>query len=219
MITTPEPVLQETSNMLNESTTDTSAKRVSYFNRSVRKVISMRKWSWAKKKHDLAVSAGVQEYDLTSVISDYNIQWGIYEVWVGGKKIDPVNYDRRDNIAASDARFYLTPDNKKLGFTKTIDGTEDIDVWYYQVHVNAANHQASLNIPLPEDIQIAVALYIKHLVHEGKRQRYDSRNAILDFQQVIEELVLQDASNKAKDLPKTVPTVFTYARVRRIYRY
>ena len=34
-------------------------------------ILLQSKWEWAKKLHNLSVTAGVSTYDLTSAISDY----------------------------------------------------------------------------------------------------------------------------------------------------
>jgi len=65
----------------------------------------------------------------------------------------------------------------------------------------------------------AICLLMKAMVHGAKRQRYDERNALVDYKEEIEELVLQDASNKIKDLPQNVPTIFTYNKFNRTYSY
>jgi len=56
-------------------------------------------------------------------------------------------------------------------------------------------------------------------VHTAKRQRYDARNSLADFKEKIDGLRPQEASNKALNAPKTVPTVMQYYGIRRNYRY
>jgi len=217
MLTTPADFLAETSQLLNESATDTSVKRIGYFNRAMRRVKRMRKWSWNKKSHTLSVSAGVQSYDLTSVISDYNLQWGIYEVYIGGEKVTPSDYSRLSSVSGTS--FGVSPDGKTITFTNTLDGSEDVVIWYSPRHTKATASDSTLSPSVPEDMLGPVCLLMKSYVHDGKRQRNDARNALLDFKEEIEEAILQDSAHKIKDLPHTLPNPLVYNRVRRTYRF
>lgn len=217
MITTLSPILIETSYILNEGTTDTTAKRISFGNRAIRRVLQVRKWSWGKKDHTLTVIEGTQEYNLVDEISNYNPMWGVYEVYVGGEKIDPVEYSRRNDSSGN--HFYIVPDTQTIGFTMDIDGTEDIVIWYYASWNNVSTTSENFDLTIPEQMLDAICLLIKSYVHDAKRQRYDARNALTDYKESIEELVLQDASNKAHDLPQVIPNVMEYHRARRTYSY
>lgn len=218
MITTPAAFLTETSNMLNESTVDNGTKRISYFNRSVRKVLSMKKWGFEKKKGTLTLSAGVQTYSLTTLFSDYNPLKGIVSVWVNGQKIDSVDYDEKADITSpATQKCYLEPDNETIGFRKEIDGTEVIEVLYYANHTAVTASTETLAFDIPDEMILPIALYMKHLVHESKRQRYDSRNALIDFKEEIDNLRPMAASKKMKDRPRVVSNIFRYNRVRRSY--
>ena len=189
MITTAQPILAETSNILNESSTDTSTKRLSYFNRSCKKVFGIARWPWRKRKGTLDTDPGIQEYDLKTEFTDYDVQAGIESVWVGGEKILPMNYDRKADVdTPATQKFYLTPDNRSIGFIKALDGTETVEIWYYAIHTYISASGESLVISIPDDISTAVAQYMKFLVHDGKRQRYDARNALLDFKEEIHTL-------------------------------
>lgn len=220
MITTPATILDEVSAMLNESSTDTSTKRINLYNRATRHTIHAYKWSFRRKNFSLTTSNGVQEYNLTSVITDgdYDPVAGIFEVWNGTEKIDPINYDRKTNTSTL-LEFYLTPDNKTIGFTKAITGSESIVIIYYQAYKNVVSSTTTLNISIPDTFIIPIATYTKFLVHDGKRQRYDARNAILDYQQQISERKLADGGNKAKDLPRVVPNLMSYIGFKRSYTY
>lgn len=217
MLTTPNDFLQETSDLLNESQIDTSTKRVRFFNRAMRRVKKVRKWSWNKKAGTMTLSGGTQEYDLTGQFTDYNPQWGIYEVYLAGEKLSPVNYNQISTTTGD--HFYLKPDGKTIGFTFEVEGDESVVVWYNPRHTNAAAYNSTLDVSVPEDMLGPVALLMKSYVHNAKRQRNDERNTLLEYKEEIEETVLQDASNKIKDLPNTVPTPFTYNGVRRNYRF
>lgn len=218
MITTPAPVLSELSGMLNESTTDTSSKRLGYFNRSVRKVLSVKKWGFEKRTRTLTLVAEIQTYDLTAQFIDYNPIKGIISVWVNGAKIDSIDYDEKADVATpASQKFYLDPDNQTIGFRKTIAGDEEIKVIYYANHTYVTAQGETLTFDIPDDMILPIALYMKHLVHEGKRQRYDSRNALIDFKEEIDSLRPMAGSKKIKDRPRTVGNIFRYNRVKRSY--
>ena len=217
IISTLSPILIETSNLLNEGSTDTSSKRISFGNRAIRRVLRVRRWNWARLSHTLTVVDDTQEYDLSSEISDYNPNWGIYEVYMDDEKMTPIDYNQKENTTSD--HFYLKPDGKTIGFTNDIDGDEDIEIWHYPRWVNVSADDTTFNLSIPEDMLGAICLLMKAMVHGAKRQRYDERNALVDYKEEIEELVLQDASNKIKDLPQNVPTIFTYNKFNRTYSY
>jgi hypothetical protein len=217
MITTAVPILDETSTMLNEPSTITTTARIRAFNRAVRHVLHNYKWAWARKSFTVPVVAGDQEYDLTSELDDYDISHGIYEVWNGSVKIDPVSYDQKSTQVGQ--LFYLTPDNKSVGFTQEITGTENYTLWYYATHKNVTASGDTLSVSIADDVVAAVATYLKAIVHGMKRQRNDERNALIDFEKIIDELRPQELSNKAKDLPKVVAHPLGYSGYRRNYEY
>ncbi len=215
MITTLEPILSKISNKLNENSNDTSAKRISAAVDGVRMLLTEHKFAWTRKPHTLALTAGVQEYDLSDIIEDYNPLWGLYQVWVDGVKVTPDDYDN-NNLAICSA-FFLTPDNKSIKFSSPIAGTEDVLIWYYATFTTPSVYNEALNISIPEDALEAVALAGKAVIHGGKRQRYDERNALIDYQAAKEKVVMAEASNKARDLPKRVPAMMRYLGFRRTY--
>lgn len=214
MITTPLKVLQAVSDRFNENEVDTSAKRVRIFNQAMHKLLAMYKWEWAKKLSNLAVTAGDEDYVLTTAISDYDLMWGIDSVEFAGQ-IFPVEYEDRNAFIT--AHFALEPDKKTIIFTKAFEANGTVPIWYYARHVDVETSGATLNISVPESALAALVLYMKHIIHDGKRQRNDARNAILDFQEVIEEMTIQNATTKAKNLTKTRRNPLQYAGFQRKY--
>jgi len=214
MITTPERVLDALSRRLNESTTDTSAIRVGIFNDALHHILSQYKMEWARKLSNLSVTVGTQEYDLTSEISDYDPTWGIYSVEVGGQ-VFPVEYEDRTFFVSQ--HFTLEPNKKKIIFTKDFEEDTTVPIWYYARHTDVSTYQTTLSISLPESILNPLVLYMKHLVHDGKRQRNDARNAILDFAEVMEQVALQNASSKAKNQTTVRRNPLQFAGFKRTY--
>jgi hypothetical protein len=215
MITTIEPVLQKISFKLNEGSTDTTAKRISAATDGVRQLLTEAKFNWAKKTYTLTTQSGIQEYNLETLISDYNQLWGLDSVWVGGKKFTPLSADQKSQVASS--AVYLSEDAKSLGFFDNIDGTESVEIVYFATFETPANSTATLNISIPEDALEAIALAAKAVIHDGKRQRFDARNALIDYQAAKEKVVMQNASNKMRDLPKRVTPLMAYNRFQRQY--
>lgn len=215
MITTIEPVLQKISFKLNEGSTDTTAKRISAAVDGVRMLLTEAKFNWAKKTYTLTTTSGIQEYNLETLISDYNQLWGLDSVWVGGKKFSPLTTDQKSQVASS--AVYLSEDVKTLGFFDTIDGTETVSVVYYATFETPTTSSSTLNISIPEDALEAIALAAKAVIHDGKRQRYDARNALIDYQAAKEKVVMQNASNKMRDLPKVITPMMAYRRFSRSY--
>jgi hypothetical protein len=218
MLTTIYPILQAVSRKLKEDTTDTSTLRVGYTNDAIRYILGLYKWGWSIKKKDLTTISGVQEYDLTSEISDYSVIRGIYEIYSNEEKLDPVPYENKDSVSSNTLNyFYLKPDDKTLGFTASITGSENIDIYYYPEWTDVGGYTDTISVPIPESMVELIALYVKHLVHEGKRQRFDSRNALLDFKQALDTLIPQQGSAKIKDKPRRVYNFFSYLGFKRNY--
>lgn len=203
MITTPQTILDKVSSRLNELTTISSGQRFDFLNLSIQALLDYSRWKFAKKKHTLSVVAADQEYDLTSEISDWNPLWGVDTIYVGGSQIFPIDYEDKAKYT-NVQKFCFTPDEKSIYFTKALDGTETIEIWYFQRHVDVDEVTDTLNVSLPEATLKGITLYMKHLVHDAKRQRNDARNAILDFQEAMEELTMQHASKKAKHHPNQI---------------
>lgn len=217
MITTPNDFLIELSDSLNETSTDTSAKRVRYFNRAARQVKKARKWSWNKKPATLTLVAGTKEYDMTVQAADFNPVQGIYEVYLAGVKMSPCSYEQVSAVTSE--HFYLKPDNKTIGFTMDIAGNENIVVWYYPRHTSATTKDTVLDPSLPEDMIDPIVTLMKSFVHKGKRQRNDERNELLIYKEQIGDAILADAGHKIKDAPHTVTPVLGYHKIRRRYNY
>jgi hypothetical protein len=211
MITTPETVLDETSAVINENTTDTTAKRVRLFNRACRKVIHDYKWSFRKKTYTLTTSVGVSTYDLTTLITDYDPVAGLFAI----DGLYPTEYDFR---ADGGTYYYLTPDNETLGFTFDVTATT-YTITYYALYVNVAAYNTTLNLSIPDTFKTIIVTYLKHLVHDAKRQRHDARNAIIDYKEQLSDIKLAEASNKISSLPKTVPHIMSFRQMKRSYTY
>lgn len=222
MITTPQTTLQNVSGLLNEQSTDNSLKRLRLFNISCRFLINAHKWRWSRKKHQLSLTENLQEYNLNDQISDYNDQNGLYSVVLGGVEIDPYTYEIKGTSQLSQAAqsmFTISPDGHTIEFNKTIDGTETIELWYYARHIDVDSEEDTLNIPISESAADALELYLKHLVHNAKRQRNDARNALLEFQEALDDAIYTDSKEKSRRMKKVWGSPLGYAGFRRDYSY
>jgi hypothetical protein len=202
LITTALPFLTKCSTRLNEKTVDETASRIDAFNQSVDHLLGMYKWEFARKSGTLVHAVAGASFLLSTSFVDYDEQWGVYEVYVNGEQLFPI----AQGEMANRPNFQLDANNEHITFNHTINPTDVVTIWYYASHTDVTTKTALLNIPLPKSSVAAITLYMKYLVHDGKRQRNDARNAILDFQEVVEELSLQNASKKAKGLSKSVPS-------------
>ncbi len=222
MINTLEAVLIETSQMLNETSTDVSTKRIGFASRSFNYVVSQRKWTDRRKLQVLVVSAGIQEYDLTSSSNitdgDYDEQAGIYEVYDGNTKLDPCAYSNL-NALPSSQYFSLSPDGKKIVFSKAITAAGTFNLWYYAKYIKPVSYTSTLTLKLPDSFLIPIATYTKHLVHDSRRQRTDARNCLLDVQEQLSDLVMADAKHRIKGLPKNIPSPMGASNFKRNYRF
>lgn len=200
LITTAEPVLKRASARLNEKIVVVDAQRLSFFNQAVDQVLGYSKWDWAKKEATITFDAGQTTVDLETEIADYNSMWGLSD--------EASDYD--DSI-----KVQLSKDNKTLTILQDVAAGDQLKVWYYQAHIDVTSATTTLNVTLPKEVMSALTLYIKHLVHDAKRQRNDARNAILDYQEKMEELVVQGASKKSSSKSKQIQSPL--ANYRRTY--
>lgn len=217
MITTPAPILEAVSGGLNESTTDTSSKRIIAFNRAMRKFLNYKKFKFAIVEGTLTLVSDTQKYNLLTEFADYDVARGIDEVWIGNDQIFPIDNQDKE-IYTETQKFFLTNNGKSIEFTKTLDydGTNPT-IYYYAQHTNIDASTDTLNIPIPEAFQEALVLLVKHFVHDGKRQRNDARNALLDYKDEIKNVAMAEATPNAKHLKKKVVNPLQYRGIRRKY--
>lgn len=222
MITTIEPLLIEVSHMLGESTTDSSTSRIGFANRAINYIFQQYAWSFRRKKQTLTTTVNTQEYDLTdsSIITDgdYDPTFGIYQVWNGTAKLSPILFDNVDNYSSNDS-YSISPDGKKIIFTSPQTSATNYDLWYYAGYVSVASKTTPLKTSIPETFSIAICTYIRHLIHDRKRQRNDARNMLLDCQEQLSDLRMAQGKSKAQGLKRNIPTPLQYAGFRRSYNY
>lgn len=211
---TIEPILRSVSNKLKETSTIITADRIESAVSGIRMVLNECKFPWSRKKYTLDVSSKAKEYDLTSLITDLDMTWGLHMIEMGGLEMLPCDYQDR---ALNSNKYYLLPDEKSIGFTDELAGNEVIDIWYYANLTKPAAYTTTLNLAIPDAITDLCALATKYIIHEGKRQRNDARNALIDYQAEKEKVVMKKAANKAHNLPKRVPNVFQYYGFNRTY--
>ena len=183
-------------------------------NDAIRHIVGIHSFTWAREKQEITTVADQQEYDVADDCRK------VYQVYYDNEPLTPINYeDRADySVSSSYKYFYLTPDKTKIGFIKT--PTEDgdtIDVWYYQQYQDINSTSDTFNINIPTYMLEPIVLYIKHLVHDSKRQRLDARNTIFDFVEAIKEAISKDVTRKPKDNPKQLPHPWKYLGFKRSY--
>ena len=215
MITTAQPILDETSLvLLKESTPDYSLARLTAFKTALNKFLTEYKWSWSRLYVDINLASPETTYDMSSLPA-YNPSWGIDEVEMESKPLIPIDYNSRDQTYSS-VRFYMSRDDSTINFTGT--PTSTVRVWYYSVQPTVpASETDTLAMKISENAVHAIALLTQHFVHLGKRQRLDARNALLDYQQEINNLRPQAAANKARQGPRIIPPVMAFSGFRRRY--
>lgn len=222
MITTILPFLTEVSVQLGETTTDVSTARITMANRSIRHTFEQYSWSFRRKELSLTTTVGVQEYDLTDIANvpdnDYDTQFGLYEVWNGTTRLDPILYERRGDYTNSDC-FTLTPDNHSIVFSSSQTSATTYTIWYYARHVDVSSTGTTLKLSIPENFLVPVCTYIRHLVHDRKRQRNDARNMILDYQEQISDLQMSQVKSKARGLKRNITNPIQYTRYTRRYYF
>lgn len=215
MITTAKPILDEVSLvLLKEPTSDYSTARLTAFKSALDKFLTEYKWKWSILTQDFTLTSPTKSYDM-SALPTYNPSWGMDEIWVGEVLVLPIDYTERFDTF-SDLRYYMSRDNMTLYFTETPD--DEVNAGYYGGQsVVPSSESTSLDIKISPSAQHALALLTQHFVHLGKRQRLDARNALLDYQQEVNNLRPQEGSKKGRHAHKKFQNVMTATSFRRTY--
>lgn len=156
MITLSEG-LQDTSKELGESTTNTSIRRIQAFNDAVQEFANERKWKFLVKKNvSLTTGDGNSEIDITG-ITDMRMPGGIKEITVAGETdpFKPVNYEDRLTVANRN-RFYITPDEQAIKFTKEMNASQVITMWYYYIPERIEDTASVSTFPIPSRYRKAI---------------------------------------------------------------
>jgi len=217
---TLQDICQIVSDRLNESTVETGSKRVRLINRAVKKVASDHKWSWRKTSQSISLVADTQEYDLAS---DFDYPSGIFEVWDGSNRLYPMDYEQAkdedyDWEDLSDLTyFYISPKERKIGIVPTPVSSGTLTVIYFAIPADNTTTSSEFTPSIPDEFADLVALWVKFLIHDSKRQRLDARNTVIDYREMLKDLRAKDVL-RSKANPRKRPKPFTYFGFKRTYQ-
>lgn len=144
--------LSDLSKELGESTTNTSQRRIQSYNDAVQEFANEKKWPFLVKQNT-ALTTGVgtagTAISLAS-ITDIRMPGGIKEITVAGEDDPflPVRYEDRDQVQGRN-RFYITPDEGYLKFTKDLGANLAISMWYYYIPARIEETTDVVGFPIP----------------------------------------------------------------------
>ena len=151
--------LSDLSKELGESTTNTSQRRIQSYNDAIQEFANERKWPFLVKPNT-ALTTGVgtagTAIPITS-ITDIRMPGGIKEITVAGENDTflPVNYEDRNQVSGRN-RFYITPDEQNLKFTKDMGANLAISMWYYYVPARIEETTDVVGFPIPSRYRKAI---------------------------------------------------------------
>ena len=143
--------LADLSKELGESTTNTGTRRIQHYNDAIQEFANERKWKFLVKLDETldTVAAAHEAIDISD-IEDLRMPGGIKEITVAGETDPflPIDFDKR-NQADGRNRFYITPDEQSLKFTKSMTAGQTISMWYYYIPERIEATDSVETFPIP----------------------------------------------------------------------
>ena len=208
--------LADLSRELGESSTDTSTKRINYYNDAVQRFFNERKWPFALISDISQTSvSGTQTY---KVPSDCRKPGGIKYIQYDDAEYKPVPYHERDNDKYDGGNwFYYSPDFSTFTFLKDItDDGKTITIWYYAVPERQTDTSTGEFTLLPDRYRQAVAFLAAAFVLWGRHMNTDANNKYSLYVQQIKDITLQQ-SERPNNLPRTFGHYLKHVNWRRKY--
>lgn len=142
--------LADLSKELGESTTNTSTRRIAHYCDAIQEFANEKKWPFlVKLNNDLVTAASNGAVDITSV-TDIRMPGGIQEITVDGEDNPflPIDYKNR-MYPPNDNRFYITPDEQSIKFTKELAAGLTISMWHWYVPERIEDLNSLESFPIP----------------------------------------------------------------------
>lgn len=142
--------LTDLSKELGEATTNTSARRIQHYNDAVQEFANERKWPFLVKQNSaLTTGSGTGPVSIVS-IEDMRMPGGIKELTIADESEPflPISYEDR-LIQADRNRFYITPDEQNIKFTKEVEPNKAINLWYWYIPERIEAIESDDEFPIP----------------------------------------------------------------------
>lgn len=205
MYSTALPFLQNVSNELGEASTILTAERIGFFNSSVEQFYSDYLFRFRVKIYSLALD-GSSEYNLSTLISDYDSGDGVYLIVDENEvPIDPIDIKDK-GTTFNKVKYYIFPNKSIIGFTSD-DGNKTYKIYYYARHIYVSTESETLNVSIPQYAKRPIVSLILSRVYRRKRQRYDERNILLNYKEELSSAIAKDSRSGAiGSFPKIIPS-------------
>lgn len=211
--------LADLSKELGESTTNTSSRRIQHYNDAIQEFANERKWPFLVKENtSLDTGDGNSEIDISG-IDDIRMPGGIKEITITGydDPFLPVPYEDR-NVTTGKNRFYITPDEQNIKFTKELDANAGITLWYFYIPERIEDIADVVGFPIGSRYRKAIGTLAAAFV-QWSRYLDGQGNRLLNVYQRLLAKIEMNQSESNNGTPKRIPNPMAWRGPMRNYRY
>lgn len=217
MITLSEG-LQDQSKELGESTTNTTARRIAHYNDAVQEFANERKWPFLVKTNvALNTGAGNVAISITS-ITDMRMPGGIKELSIADEADPflPVDFENRLTVSGRN-RFYITPDEQSIKFTKDVTASQVITLWYYYIPARIEDVADVVGFPIPARYRKAIGTLGAAFI-QWSRYLDGQGNRLLNVYNRLLAKIENNQSERNEGTPRRIPNFMQWRGPMRTYR-
>jgi hypothetical protein len=140
---------------------------------------------------------------------------GIKEITVAGESDPflPVKYEDRSQVTGRN-RFYITPDEQSLKFTKDIAASQVISMWYYYIPARIEDTTSVETFPVPARYRKALGTLGGAFV-QWSRYLDMQGNRMLNVYNRLVEKIETNQSERNDGVPNTMPNPASRIPMRR----
>lgn len=194
-ITLPEG-LGDISKELNETTTNTTALRISHYNDAVIDFANERKWSQIIKENTSITTDGNANYTYDiSAITDMRKPGGIKFITVGTSSVPwtPIPWaDRYLATHKGKKRFCIDPDFQNIIFLSDPGSGDTLHIWYYFIPARTTDTSTPGTFAVPANYRKCIGLLAASYV-QGSRYLTAQANRLYNlYQRELQKLISQD---------------------------
>jgi hypothetical protein len=212
--------LADLSKELGESTTNTSARRIQHYNDAIQEFANERKWPFLVKSNTaLTTGTGVAHTAISiAAITDIRMPGGIKEITITGydDPFLPIPYADR-LVESSRNRFYITPDEQNIKFTKELEPSKAITMWYYYIPARIEDTTDVVGFPIPTRYRKALGTLGAAFV-QWSRYLDGQGNRLLNVYNRLLAKIETNQSESNSGTPKTIPNPMAWRGPLRRYR-
>lgn len=213
--------LADLSKELGESTTNTSARRIQHYCDAIQEFANERKWPFLVKSNaSLNTGTGVAHTAISiTTITDIRMPGGIKEITIEGydDPFLPCEYEDR-NANSNKNLFYINPDEASIKFTKALDPSKTITIWYYYIPERIEDTASVSTFPIPSRYRKALGTLGAAFV-QWSRYLDGQGNRLLNVYNRLLAKIETNQSESNSGTPKRIPNPMAWRGPLRHYRY